>query len=63
MTKQEARALAASHPAYAVMLGALKVTRGNIASLGPAGALGPYESYVVWLRVVDEAIQKAEAAA
>jgi hypothetical protein len=45
--------------AYWKMLAALDVTVGNIKSLGPAGALG--ESYRVWLRVVEEAKEDAEA--
>jgi hypothetical protein len=40
------------------LLDALKTTAGNIRSLGPAGAIPtPYEH---WLRVVDDAIAKAE---
>lgn len=43
------------------LLAALKVTAGNIRSLGPAGALGALpEPYKVWLAVVDAAIAKAE---
>lgn len=41
------------------LLEALKITRGNIASLGPAGALTPYTSYQEWLAMVDAAIAKA----
>lgn len=49
--------------AYAAMLEVLKVTAGNIRSLGPAGALGTiYAPYTVWLRVVEDAIQLAESA-
>lgn len=40
------------------MLEVLKTTRGNIVSLGSAGALP--KPYHVWLAVVDEAIAKAE---
>ncbi len=40
------------------LLEALRTTAGNIRSLGPAGALP--EPYREWLRVVDEAIAKAE---
>lgn len=43
------------------MLEALRVTEGNIRSLGPAGALGPvYMPYRIWLRVVQEAIAVGE---
>ncbi len=41
------------------LLEALKITRGNIASLGPAGALTPYTPYQEWLAMVDAAIAKA----
>ena len=41
------------------LLEALQITRGNIASLGPAGALTPYTSYQEWLAMVDAAIAKA----
>lgn len=41
----------------AAMLQALQTTRGNIASLGPAGAI-PFE-YREWLATVDVAIAKA----
>ena len=52
----EARLMAAAPD----MLEVLKTTRGNIASLGPAGALGPvYSNYVEWLKIVDDAIAKA----
>lgn len=40
------------------MLAALETTRGNIRSLGPAGALP--EPYLPWLAVVDDAIAKAQ---
>lgn len=40
------------------LLAVLKTTAENIRSLGPAGAL--YHPYQEWLRVVDEAIVKAE---
>lgn len=43
------------------MLEALRVTSGNIRSLGPSGALGPvFTPYKIWLRVVDDAIRLAE---
>lgn len=42
------------------LLEALQITRGNIASLGPAGALTPYTSYQEWLAMVDAAIAKAQ---
>ena len=41
------------------LLEALKITRGNIASLGPAGALTPYTPYQEWLAMVDDVIAKA----
>ena len=41
------------------LLEALKIPRGNIASLGPAGALTPYTCYQEWLAMVDAAIAKA----
>lgn len=41
------------------LLEALQITRGNIASLGPAGALTPYTPYQEWLAMVDAAIAKA----
>jgi hypothetical protein len=45
------------------LLSALKTTRGNIMSLGPAGALDQVPMpYREWLAVVDEAISKAEGA-
>lgn len=40
-----------------ILLDALKVTRGNLRSLGPAGAIGPYD---VWRRIVDDAIESVE---
>lgn len=53
-------ALSTSH---AEMLAILKVTEGNIRSLGPAGALAHvYSSYEVWLAGVQAAIAKADAA-
>jgi hypothetical protein len=46
------------------MLGLLRVTAGNIRSLGPAGALGHvYPPYTEWLRLVEEVISKADGAA
>lgn len=47
--------------AHDEMLEALRTTAGNIRSLGPAGALG--ESYREWLRVVEDAIARAEGRA
>lgn len=42
------------------LLEVLKVTAGNIRSLGPAGALDVLPApYLEWLRVVDGAIAKA----
>lgn len=41
------------------LLEALKVTAGNIKSLGPAGHLP--EPYTIWLKVVEDAIAKADA--
>ena len=45
------------------MLEALRITRGNVASLGPAGALEPYYEYREWLRMLDEVISKATGGA
>jgi hypothetical protein len=43
------------------LLEALRVTAGNIRSLGPAGALDAVpEPYRLWLAVVESAIAKAE---
>lgn len=47
-------------PAFGAMLDTLRTTRGNIRSLGPAGALEPYTPYRNWLRAVEDAIQAAE---
>ena len=59
VTSANARLLAAAPE----MLGVLKVTAGNIRSLGPAGALDKvWGAYEVWLRVVEDAIRKAEGA-
>lgn len=41
------------------LLEALQITRGNIASLGPSGALTPYTPYQEWLAMVDAVIAKA----
>lgn len=38
------------------LLAVLKITRSNIASLGPAGAIEPYMPYREWLSQVDAAI-------
>jgi hypothetical protein len=43
------------------LLEALRTTRGNVASLGPAGAI-PFE-YREWLAMLDAAIAKATGAA
>lgn len=43
----------------AELLEALQITRGNIARLGPAGALKPYMPYQEWLAMVDAVIAKA----
>lgn len=43
------------------LLSALRITRGNVASLGPAGALEPYAPYREWLAQIDSVIAKAEA--
>lgn len=44
-------------PGRRAMLEALRVTEGNIRSLGPAGQLADvYPVYRIWLRVVQEAI-------
>ena len=43
------------------MLEALRVTEGNIRSLGPNGALGDvYMPYRIWLKVVQDAIETGE---
>lgn len=44
--------------AYDTMLAVLRVTAGNIRSLGPAGAI-PFE-YREWLAAIDAAISLAE---
>ena len=41
------------------MLDALRICRGNVASLGPAGALEPYAPYIPWLQMLDAVIAKA----
>lgn len=44
----------------AELLRAVRISRGNVASLGPAGALGPvYAPYEQWLAMLDAAIAKA----
>ena len=44
-----------------LMLEALKTTRGNIQSLGPAGCLDEvWPPYRVWLQVVCQAIEAGE---
>lgn len=49
-------------PAFFAMLTALRLTKGNIESLGPAGALGPvFSTYAQWLEAVRVAIDMAEA--
>lgn len=46
---------------FRAMLEILRTSRGNVASLGPAGALGPvYTPYRVWLAELDSAIALAE---
>ena len=42
----------------ATLLHALRITRGNVASLGPAGSLLPME-YREWLAMIDAAIAAA----
>jgi hypothetical protein len=43
------------------MLEALKTTRGNIQSLGPAGCLDEvWPPYRIWLHVVSQAIEAGE---
>lgn len=54
-TGEHARLIAAAPD----LLEALRITRGNVASLGPAGALEPYAPYRVWLAMIDDAIAKA----
>ena len=48
-------------PATLLMLEALKVSAGNIRSLGPAGAIEPFTPYRIWLRFVEEAITAYES--
>lgn len=43
------------------LLAALRITRGNVASLGPAGAINPYTPYREWLAMIDSAIAAAES--
>ncbi len=44
-----------------LMLAALKTTRGNIQSLGPAGCLDEvWPPYRIWLQVVCQAIEAGE---
>lgn len=47
-------------PAFLAMLNILRVTAGNIRSLGPAGALEPFEPYRLWLALIEDAIKQAE---
>lgn len=42
-----------------VLLNVLQLTAENIRSLGPAGALSPFEPYTQWLDVVTAAIELA----
>ncbi|HOW49902.1 MAG TPA: hypothetical protein PLB26_19850 [Rubrivivax sp.] len=58
---EEARANARLIAAAPELLEALRTTRGNVASLGPAGAI-PFE-YREWLAMLDAAIAKATGAA
>jgi hypothetical protein len=44
------------------MLKVLKVSRGNVASLGPAGSGAVWATYQVWLAELDRVIELAEAA-
>jgi len=46
--------------AYDEMLGVLRVTEGNIRSLGPAGAIP--STYEIWLEEVQRVISLAESA-
>lgn len=41
------------------LLEALRITRGKIASLSPAGTLDPFEPYREWLAMLDRTIAKA----
>jgi hypothetical protein len=62
----EQKANATLYAAAPELLAALQVTRGNVASLGPAGALANlpvYAEYREWLAVLDEVIAKATGAA
>lgn len=57
VSKANAHLIAAAPEMYE----ALKVTRGNVASLGPAGMLADvYSNYTEWLAVIDAALAKAE---
>lgn len=47
-------------PAFLAMLEILRTTASNIKSLGPAGAIGPWDCYSVWLSEVQKAISLAE---
>lgn len=47
----------------AEMLACLRLSRGNVASLGPAMAIDPYTPYRPWLAELDRVIAKAERGA
>ena len=58
--RQMRRVVRQPRPVAVTMLEALKTTRENIRSIGPAGAIG---LYLPWLRVVEDAIAIAEEVA
>lgn len=46
-----------------LLLTTLHITRGNVASLGPAGAIEPYTPYREWLAMIDSAIASVKGGA
>lgn len=40
---------------------AVRTSVGNVRSLGPAGALGPFESYRAWLEQLEGSLSRAQA--
>lgn len=41
------------------LLEIVRISIGNVRSLGPAGAIGPYTEYLVWLEQLEAAYEKA----